>query len=54
MSPVDSVPEPQDIDEVEWLRAAATNPVFDFLNDPTEDVYSPTDGKPFVEGLIHD
>lgn len=36
-----------DLDETEWLRAAATNPVFDFLNDPEEDIYSPTDGIPF-------
>jgi hypothetical protein len=36
-----------DIDEGTWLRAAATNPAFDFLDDPAEDVYSPNDGKPF-------
>ena len=35
--------------EAEWLRAAASSPAFDFLNDPAEDVYSPTDGKPFHE-----
>lgn len=34
-------------DEREWLRAAAANPAFDFLKDPREDVYSPSDGKPF-------
>ena len=34
-------------DEMEWLRAAARNPAFDFLNDPEEDIYSLTDGMPF-------
>jgi hypothetical protein len=33
--------------EREWLRAAAANPAFDFLNDAGEDIYQPTDGKPF-------
>ena len=41
------IPEAPDVDETEWLRAAAANPAFDFLKDPAEDVYSPTDGKPF-------
>jgi len=36
-----------EIREDEWLRAAATNPAFEDLNDPEEDVYSPTDGIPF-------
>jgi len=36
-----------DIDEREWLRAAATNPAFDFLKEPEEDVYTLADGKPF-------
>lgn len=34
-------------DEAEWLKAAARNPAFDFLNDPAEDIYSLSDGKPF-------
>ncbi len=33
--------------ETEWLQAAARNPAFEFLNDPAEDIYSLTDGKPF-------
>jgi hypothetical protein len=41
------MPEPDDITEAEWLRAATVNPAFDFLNDPAEDVYSLADGKPF-------
>lgn len=36
-----------DIDEREWLLAAASNPAFDFLKDPAEDIYTLTDGKPF-------
>ena len=31
-------PEEADIDEMEWLRAAAANPVFDFLKEPKEDI----------------
>jgi hypothetical protein len=41
------VPEDSDLAEAEWLRAAAANPTFDFLKDPAEDIYSPTDGEPF-------
>ncbi len=40
-------PGEEDIDESEWLQAAAKNPAFDFLEDPAEDIYSITDGKPF-------
>jgi hypothetical protein len=36
-----------DIDDHDWLHAAAANPAFDFLKDPGEDVYSLADGKPF-------
>ena len=34
-------------DETDWLRAVATSPAFEGLKDPTEDIYRPTDGKPF-------
>jgi hypothetical protein len=40
-------PEETDIDESEWLRAAAANPAFDFLKEPAEDVYTLSDGRPF-------
>ena len=40
-------PENDEIDEQEWLRAAASNPSFDFLYDPDEDIYTLADGKPF-------
>lgn len=38
---------PDEIDEQEWLQAAASNPVFDFLKDSEEDIYTLADGKPF-------
>lgn len=34
-------------DEIEWLHAAATNPAFDFLKDPEEDIYTLADGRPY-------
>lgn len=36
----------EEIDEKESLRAAASNPVFAFLDDPEEDIYTLEDGKP--------
>ena len=39
-------PETEDLSENEWLQAASKNEAFDFLNDPEEDIYSLTDGKP--------
>ena len=41
------LPEEDDISETDWLGAASTNPVFDFLKDPREDIYTDADGKPF-------
>jgi hypothetical protein len=43
------IPEEADIDEREWLRLAPTNPAFDFLGAPEEDIYTLADGKPFHE-----
>lgn len=41
-------PESEDIDEALWLHTASHhNEVFDFLNDPSEDIYSISDGKSF-------
>jgi hypothetical protein len=34
-------------DEEEWLKAVATNPVFEYLKDSAEDIYTLNDGKPF-------
>jgi len=39
--------ETEEWNEMEWLKDALKNPVFDFLNDPEEDIYTLTDGKPF-------
>lgn len=41
------VPEEAQGEELEWLRAAATNQAFEPLKDPREDIYSLSDGKPF-------
>jgi hypothetical protein len=41
------LPNAPDVNEREWLHAAATNPDFDFLAEPAEDIYSLEDGKPF-------
>lgn len=40
-------PLDSDWDETQWLRAAASNPVFADLGNPEEDIYSLADGKPF-------
>lgn len=37
------------MDEMGWLQAAAANPAFEFLKNPAEDIYKPTDGKPFQQ-----
>ena len=42
-------PENDDISENEWLRGAAKNQAFDFLNEPEEDIYTLADGKPFAQ-----
>lgn len=36
-------------DEGEWLLAAATNPAFESLKEPREDIYSIADGEPFTD-----
>lgn len=41
------LPEDAEINEKEWLRAAVSNTVFDVLKEPEEDIYSPTDGRPY-------
>ncbi|MBI5916864.1 MAG: hypothetical protein HY842_15935 [Bacteroidetes bacterium] len=37
--------EDEHIGDEQWLYAAASNPVFDFLNEAAEDIYTVTDGK---------
>lgn len=41
------MPENDEIQDDEWLRAASSNPVFEFLNYPIEDIYTCEDGKAF-------
>ena len=41
------IPEAADLNEQEWLQAAVTNPAFDYLKAPEEDIYTLADGKPF-------
>jgi hypothetical protein len=41
------LPEDTDLDEKLWLQAARSNPAFEFLTDPAEDIYTAADGKPF-------
>lgn len=36
-----------DIEEPEWLRAAARNPAFRYLSEAEEDIYTLEDGRPF-------
>lgn len=42
---IPDVPGPED---QEWLRAAASNPAFDFLKHEDEDLYGLADGRPFL------
>jgi hypothetical protein len=45
----DSTDNIEDIPETDWLQAAANNPVFAFLHDPEEDIYTLNHGKPFSD-----
>ena len=47
LSPLTEIPN--DWTEVEWLKAALSNPVFENLRNPEEDIYTIKDGKPFYE-----
>ena len=42
-------PLAEGVEEDEWLRAAARNPVFRDLEAPEEDVYFLEDGEPFSD-----
>jgi len=42
-------PLSEGLDEAEWVRAAARNPVFQDLAAPQEDIYSLEDGEPFLD-----
>jgi hypothetical protein len=42
------IDENSDIDEEKlWMDTISNNPVFDFLKDKSEDIYSINDGEPF-------
>ncbi len=41
------VPESDEYNESEWLKAISENPSFSFLKEPYEDIYSNQSGKPF-------
>ncbi|NBD35306.1 MAG: hypothetical protein GVY30_04830 [Chloroflexi bacterium] len=51
MRDVEIIESVDQIEEAAWLRAAACNPAFAFLDDSEEDVYKLTDGKPFDDNL---
>jgi hypothetical protein len=38
-----------EIDESKWYSALKGNDVFDILNEPSEDIYTKSDGKPFEQ-----
>ena len=40
------IPEREEINDLDWVHAAASNPAFDFLREEEEDIYSITDGEP--------
>jgi hypothetical protein len=39
------------LEEADWLRAGVSNPAFADLADPSEDIYSLTDGMPFHDEI---
>lgn len=47
LSPLTEIAD--DWDETEWLKASLSNPAFEYLRDPEEDIYTISDGKPFYE-----
>jgi hypothetical protein len=36
-------------EEQNWLRAATASPAFEFLKDQEENIYTLSDGKPFID-----
>jgi hypothetical protein len=47
LSPLTEIAD--DWNEIEWLKATLSNPAFEYLRDPEEDIYTIQDGKPFYE-----
>jgi hypothetical protein len=48
MFPDKNINKSKDIDEELWMKSISGNHAFDFLNEPDEDIYKLTDGKPFL------
>lgn len=44
------IDDPEDND-MAWYQANVNNPAFDFLKEPHEDIYRPTDGRPFHDQI---
>jgi hypothetical protein len=47
LSPITEITD--EFSEIEWLKASLSNPVFEYLRDPEEDIYTIDDGNPFYE-----
>ena len=43
---VDELSDEQEEEKI-WLNTISSNPAFDFLNEPSENIYTLTDGEPF-------
>lgn len=43
---VKTINKSKEIDNLLWLKVLENNPVFDFLQDKDEDIYSISDGSP--------
>lgn len=41
------IPNEEEIFDSQWLKATKGNEVFNFLDDPAEDIYSMSDGEDF-------
>ncbi|MDO9613512.1 MAG: hypothetical protein Q7J86_03185 [Bacteroidota bacterium] len=45
----------ENISEIEeeklWMNSISRNPAFDFLSEPSEDIYTPKDGEPFNDNI---
>ncbi|MGB3849004.1 MAG: hypothetical protein WA958_03480 [Tunicatimonas sp.] len=44
-------PNEEDISDSQWLQSARGNEVFNFLDDPEEDIYSVSDGEDFKDEI---
>ena len=47
LSPLTEITD--ELSELEWLKASLSNPAFEYLHDPEEDIYTINDGNPFYE-----